>query len=156
MEKQKLPEAREVKDTRRTWFTGLISKAHRSSHKMKQQSQTMHGPELGPLLIYYSCLGWGFYRTLNSECGGCLWLFLPALGTFLLLLNCLAQPSDEGLYITLLYLVMLCLIFMGNRLLSEVKVKQWIWGRGSVRLGMGVGGLEGGKIAVIMYCLTEE
>lgn len=34
------------------------SRAHRASQTLKQQTQTLHGPEPGPLLIHYGCVSW--------------------------------------------------------------------------------------------------
>lgn len=83
-------EAREVKETRRTWPQNQMNRVHRVSQGLKQQSRNMHGFVLGPLGVRVSLT------------------FSSALGTLSVLRGCLAQTSDEGLYRVLLHLLMSC------------------------------------------------
>ena len=47
-------EAREVKETKRTWPQNQINRVHRVSQRLKQQSWNIHGSVLGPMHTCYS------------------------------------------------------------------------------------------------------
>lgn len=55
---------RGFKDTRRTWPTDQLSKAHRGSQRLRGQPQRMHGFVQGSL---YGSVSWCSCRTPNSE-----------------------------------------------------------------------------------------
>lgn len=56
-----------------------LSWAHRVSHSLNWQPQSLHGTDLGALHICYSCIVWSSCG--NPSCGilGCLWLFCKLL-----------------------------------------------------------------------------
>lgn len=62
-----------------------LSRDHRGSQKLKQQSQILYGPEFGPLYICYGCVGW----CCVGERGSVSDSFACPLGTLFLLLDCL-------------------------------------------------------------------
>ena len=68
-----------------------LSRAHRGSQRLKQQSQNLHGTALDPLRIYYvvGSVFWGGLLTMGL---GLSLTLLPALGSLFLLLGCLVQP----------------------------------------------------------------
>lgn len=54
-------------------FTESTNLAHRSSKRLNQhQPGSLHGTDLGPLLICYSCVAWSLRETPKWE-QGCLW-----------------------------------------------------------------------------------
>ena len=65
--------ARRVRDT-----TGKpqnqLTWGHRSSQRINQQPESLHGTDLFPLFICYRYVTWSSCKTPNSESRACLWL----------------------------------------------------------------------------------
>lgn len=78
------------------------------SLRLTQQAQSLNGSGPGPLHICYNCQLDVFVGLLTVGVGIALTL-LPALGALSLLLGCLSQSRDEGIFLVVLYLVLPCL-----------------------------------------------
>lgn len=70
-----------------------LSTAHRGSQRVKRQSQSLHGCELGGQHRCCGCVAWYAWGTSK----GVSLTRLPWLGTLFLLLGGLAQSSYEDL-----------------------------------------------------------
>lgn len=65
--------------------------AHGSPRSLNQQPESLHGIDLGPLLICHSCVSWYTCGTPNTGCRGCLLLFCLLLAPYSS--HCVALPS---------------------------------------------------------------
>lgn len=72
-----------------------LTKAHRGSKKLKCQSQSLHGSELGPLNICYGC-GLMFWGDSWQCYWACLWLFCLFLGPFSFFLVASPNLDERG------------------------------------------------------------